>query len=84
MNEAVDEVGRESEWRNLSGFDLFGSSVVAYQELASRAMKSGVFGEPSKATAEKGKIWLEAAASGLAHFVRQFKAREIPPRVDHH
>lgn len=46
--------------------------------------KHGVFGYPRAATAEKGEALLEAAVSGLARLIQQFRARPILPRVDHH
>jgi len=50
----------------------------------SRGSKTGVFGDPTVATAAKGRAWLEAAAENLATFILEWQARPIPPRVDHH
>ncbi len=46
--------------------------------------ESGIMGDATLATKEKGEKLLEAAAAGLADVVRELKKREIPKRVDHH
>ncbi len=46
--------------------------------------KTGVMGDPTVATKEKGDIWLEAAIKGLIGIIRDFKNLEIRERVDHH
>jgi creatinine amidohydrolase len=45
---------------------------------------SGVRGDPTRATAEKGELLLEAAANELAAIVSELRAREIRAPVDHH
>jgi creatinine amidohydrolase len=45
--------------------------------------ETGVLGDPTKATKEKGERLLSAAIDGLVEFVRIFKERELQPRVDH-
>jgi creatinine amidohydrolase len=50
----------------------------------SQLSRSGVMGDPTKATAEKGRILLEAAADGIVELVDELLARESPPRTDHH
>lgn len=45
---------------------------------------SGVRGDPTRATAEKGRLLLEAAARELAEIVVELRAREIVPPTDHH
>ena len=46
--------------------------------------RSGVLGDATLASKEKGAKLLEAASSGLADIVKELKKREIPQRVDHH
>jgi len=46
--------------------------------------KTGILGDPTVATAEKGGKILNAAAENLVRFAREFKERKIVPRVDHH
>jgi len=45
---------------------------------------SGTRGAATKATAEKGQKFLEAAVEGLIELIREFKMVEIQPRKDHH
>ena len=45
---------------------------------------SGVLGDATKATPEKGEAWLEAAVSGLVDLVRELRAQPILPRRDQH
>jgi creatinine amidohydrolase len=45
---------------------------------------SGVQGDPTKATAEKGKMLLDAAAEELVSFVNELRATPIPKRRDRH
>lgn len=45
---------------------------------------SGVRGDATKATREKGEQFLEAAVEGLIELVHEFKAMALPPRQDHH
>ncbi len=45
---------------------------------------SGVRGDATKATREKGEQFLAAAIEGLIELVRELKSAEIRPRQDHH
>lgn len=49
----------------------------------STSTPTGVSGAPTLATAEKGKVILNAAANHLVAFVKEFKAMPDPVRVDH-
>ncbi len=44
----------------------------------------GIMGDPTVATAEKGKKWLNIAAENLAQFILDWKRMPINPAVDHH
>ncbi|MBN2336162.1 creatininase family protein [Candidatus Bathyarchaeota archaeon] len=46
--------------------------------------ETGVMGDPTSATREKGEAWLNAAADGLVGIIRDFRAYKIRERVDHH
>jgi creatinine amidohydrolase len=46
--------------------------------------ESGVQGDASKATAEKGKVLFEAAVSEIVAFVNELRSKPIPRRRDHH
>lgn len=45
---------------------------------------SGVRGDATLATREKGEAFLEAAIEGVIELVRELKGAEIRPRTDHH
>jgi creatinine amidohydrolase len=45
---------------------------------------SGVRGDATKATREKGEQFLAAAVEGLVELVRELKEMELPPRQSHH
>jgi len=46
--------------------------------------ESGVRGDATKATAEKGQQFLDAALTGLIDLIREFRGVEIMEPVDHH
>ena len=58
-----------------------GARLVPYW---SAVTSSGVMGDATKASAEKGEQFLEAAVSGLVELIRELKAQEILPRRDQH
>lgn len=64
--------------------DLVGEAPVSLLEPMSRLSETGVVGDPTVATAEKGKVIVEKAAERLAQFLREFRKREVPPAQDHH
>ena len=45
---------------------------------------SGVLGDPTLATAEKGQQYFEAFVESLVGLVKEFRARPIRPRRDQH
>ena len=58
-----------------------GAKMVPYWSVQTA---SGVMGDATKATREKGEKFLEAAVSGLVELVRELKDQEILPRRDQH
>jgi creatinine amidohydrolase len=46
--------------------------------------KYGIMGDPTVATAEKGRQWLNIAVENLAKFIPEWKNMPINPIVDHH
>jgi creatinine amidohydrolase len=56
-------------------------SMMPYWSTMSR---TGTLGDPTKATREKGEMWLTAAVEGLVGIVQEFRKLEIRERVDHH
>jgi creatinine amidohydrolase len=65
-------------------WDLAGSSGVHFQEFFSRNTETGVQGDATVATEEKGRLLYEAATARLAAFLEEFRRREIRPRRDFH
>jgi creatinine amidohydrolase len=65
-------------------WDLQRGSRVFFQEWWSRNSMTGVQGDATKATAEKGRVVFDAAVRKLAAFLEEFQAREIRPRRDAH
>lgn len=82
MDKAVREIGFHSSryyWH-----DLAAGPKVRMVEWWTRISKSGVVGDPTLATAEKGKLWFQAAADALVEFVREFRSFELRPKTDLH
>lgn len=65
-------------------WDLQGGSKVMFQEFFSRNSPTGIQGDATLATAEKGKLLAEAAAKRIAPFLLEFRQRVIRPRRDLH
>ena len=65
-------------------WDLQTPSPLFFQEFFSRYSRTGTLGDPTKATVEKGRRFVEAAVGNMAKLIRELRAREIEPRVDHH
>lgn len=61
--------------------DASTASVMPYW---SSMTESGVRGNATEATVEKGEQWLEAATVGLIELVRELKEVQLLPRKDHH
>jgi creatinine amidohydrolase len=86
MDKAKDHIA----WYNSPGTssfqwgDLFGSGPVSVFERSSTFTENGTFGEPTLATAEKGKRIFEEAAGRLVQFVEEFQKRPSRPSIDHH
>ena len=57
---------------------------VRFNDFWGRWTKSGVHGDPTTATAEKGKIIFEAAVSGLIEIVDEWRAWPVAERSDQH
>lgn len=57
---------------------------VQMMEIFSSLSETGVRGDATKASAEKGRKALDAAINELAEFIQEFKAREPRPGIDRH
>jgi creatinine amidohydrolase len=83
MTQAVRELSHrpsKNYWTDL----IAGDGPLAMMEHWSQLSESGVMGDPTKATAEKGRELLEAAANGIVELVDEMLARERSPRIEHH
>jgi len=65
-------------------WDLESPSPVFFQEWFSRYSRTGAVGDPTKATREKGERFVSAVGERMVALLREFRAREIGERVDHH
>ncbi|MFH1567110.1 MAG: creatininase family protein, partial [Gemmatimonadota bacterium] len=86
MSRAVDERSPMSpSFRSdlLAGTHPEGSAarLVPYW---SSVTGSGVMGEATRATPEKGERFLEAAVEGLVELVRELRQQPVLPRRDQH
>ncbi len=74
---------RELRSRNLSlkSVSRTAPMMVPYWSTHTR---SGIMGDATLASIEKGEKLLDAAVRGLAEIVREFRAMEMGERVDHH
>ncbi len=65
-------------------WDLSSPSPVFFQEWFSRYSKTGTVGDPTKATRETGEKFVSAVVERMKALLKEFHARQIQPRVDHH
>jgi creatinine amidohydrolase len=65
-------------------WDLQKPSPVRFMEHFSRNSKTGTIGDPTLATEAKGRRIIDCVIENLIDLIRDFRARAIAPRVDHH
>jgi creatinine amidohydrolase len=65
-------------------WDLQQPSPVFFQEFFSRYSRTGTCGDPTKATVEKGRQFVQAVVEQMIRVIRDLRRRVIEPRVDHH
>ncbi len=61
-----------------------GSAPLKMMDHWSRISETGVIGDPTVATAEKGERFFREAATGLAELIQEYRAIPIEQRVDRH
>lgn len=86
MDKAKDHIAWYNE-KGTEGFqyvDAFGGGPVAIVEYTSTYTPHGIMGQPTLATAEKGKRIFEETVTQLVRFTAEFQKRPAPERVDHH
>jgi creatinine amidohydrolase len=81
MDKAVREI---PEWNELVWNDWPGGGPLSYWPHWSAFTESGVMGDPTVATAEKGRVWLERACAEAASFMAEVARRPHAPGRDHH
>jgi creatinine amidohydrolase/Fe(II)-dependent formamide hydrolase-like protein len=81
MDLAVEDNDRRGTY--LSS-DSTSNYPVRFNDFWGRWTQTGVHGDPTKATAEKGKILFEAAVAGLVELVDELRAWPIAQRRDMH
>jgi creatinine amidohydrolase len=64
--------------------DSTGSYPVRFNDYWGRWTETGVHGDPTKATAEKGRVLFEAAVEGLVQLVDELRAWPIEKRREMH
>ena len=64
--------------------DSTGNYPVRFNDFWGRWTKTGVHGDPTKATAEKGRILFDAAVAGLVELVSELRAWPLAERQDMH
>jgi creatinine amidohydrolase len=81
MDKAVDERGypaTQHAWMDWS------DGPLKLMPWWSSFSESGVLGDATLATAEKGKVLFEAAVAEIASYIDELLGTEIPRRRDHH
>lgn len=84
MDKAVREIAEpyaNSRWLYM---DLHHPSPIFFMDWWTRNIKSGVAGDATVATREKGQVLWEATIKNLIDFGEEFKAYQINKRVDYH
>jgi creatinine amidohydrolase len=82
----LEKAARDISFQRTEFFywDLQAASPVFFQEWFSRYSRTGTVGDPTKATREKGEKFVAAVVERLVALLKEFRMREIRPRVDHH
>ncbi len=81
MDKAIREI---PAWSENVWSDWPGSGPLSYMPNWSGLTQSGVIGDPTVATADKGRVLLERAREEAAGFIAETSMRRRDPGVDHH
>ena len=82
MDKAVKDINLPAS--KFMWLDLMQGSPVLYMDHWTRFSKSGVVGDPTLATAQKGKAIFDAVVDAFVALVREFRARPREGRTDLH
>lgn len=82
----MDDAASPHFWSDLMGKrpDPSSKNAVKYMEIWSAHSTTGVRGDPTTATAEKGRVALDAAAAELAEIIDELAQRPMREGRDHH
>jgi creatinine amidohydrolase len=80
MEKAIKDI--QPRWSEQVWVDLAGSGPVAMIDDWSRINETGVEGDATLATAEKGRIWAEATIDRLISFMGDYRSHPIKARRD--
>ncbi|MGB8520480.1 MAG: creatininase family protein [Candidatus Tumulicola sp.] len=83
MSQAVRELSHRPS-KNYWGDLIGGDGPLVMMEHWSAISDTGVMGDPTKATPEKGRALFDAAAAGIVELVDEMRARASAQRKDHH
>ena len=81
MDEAVADNDRRGRFVSS---DSTGNYPVRFNDFWGRWTQTGVHGDPTKATAEKGALLFEASVTGLISLVDELRDWPVEPRTDMH
>jgi creatinine amidohydrolase len=81
MDLAVEDNDRMGRF---TSSDSTGNYPVRFNDYWGRWTETGVHGDATKATAEKGRVLFEAAVAGMLEMVDELRAWPIEPRRDMH
>ncbi len=81
MDKAVREI---PAWNQNVWSDWPGSGPLSYMPHWSGLSRSGVMGDPTVATAEKGRVLLERARREAVDFIAEAASRPRAPGADRH
>jgi creatinine amidohydrolase/Fe(II)-dependent formamide hydrolase-like protein len=86
VDKIADNMGKQSPY---TWGDLFADGPITVPGYHSQGTETGVGGQPSLATAEKGRIAFEEAVSRLVEFATLFQSGQVAasrskPRKSHH
>jgi creatinine amidohydrolase len=85
MSKAVKEISfPKSKWIFWGVNAMKKPRLIHFMDYDSRITRTGVVGDPTVATREKGEQMIEAFALDIADFVQEFRKRETRAREDHH
>ena len=76
MSMATDEDTMKYNSEFVAGDTFLGRQLVTWSTWYLQASKTGIYGDPTVATAETGRIVMEAATANGVRFLKEFWARE--------